>query len=39
MNEVYGRHFTATPPARMTVQIAATPTRGAKVEIDAIAVR
>ena len=39
MNVVYGRYFTATPPAGTTVQIAATPTKGAKVEIDAIAVR
>jgi 2-iminobutanoate/2-iminopropanoate deaminase len=38
MNEVYGRYFTAIPPARTTVQIAATPTKGAAVEIDAIAV-
>ena len=39
MNQVYGRYFTANPPARTTVQISATPTKGAKVEIDAIAVR
>ncbi len=38
MNEVYGRYFTTNPPARTTVQISATPTKGAKVEIDAIAV-
>jgi 2-iminobutanoate/2-iminopropanoate deaminase len=38
MNEVYGRYFSATPPARTTVQVAATPTKGAKVEVDAIAV-
>ena len=37
VNEVYGRHFTAAPPARATVQVAALP-RGVKVEIDAIAV-
>jgi 2-iminobutanoate/2-iminopropanoate deaminase len=37
VNEVYGRYFTAEPPARATVQVAALP-RGAKVEIDAIAV-
>jgi 2-iminobutanoate/2-iminopropanoate deaminase len=36
VNEVYGRHFTAAPPARATVQVAALP-RGAKVEIDMIA--
>ncbi len=38
MNEVYGRYFTANPPARTTVQVSAMPTKGAKVEIDAIAV-
>ena len=37
VNEVYGRSFTSAPPARATVQVAALP-RGAKVEIDAIAV-
>jgi 2-iminobutanoate/2-iminopropanoate deaminase len=37
VNEVYGRFFTGSPPARATVQVAALP-RGAKVEIDAIAV-
>jgi 2-iminobutanoate/2-iminopropanoate deaminase len=37
VNEVYGRSFTGSPPARATVQVAALP-RGAKVEIDAIAV-
>jgi 2-iminobutanoate/2-iminopropanoate deaminase len=37
VNEVYGRHFTAAPPARATVQVSALP-RGSKVEIDAIAV-
>jgi 2-iminobutanoate/2-iminopropanoate deaminase len=37
VNEVYGRHFPADPPARATVQVAALP-RGARVEIDAIAV-
>jgi 2-iminobutanoate/2-iminopropanoate deaminase len=37
VNEVYGRHFTGSPPSRATVQVAALP-RGAKVEIDAIAV-
>jgi 2-iminobutanoate/2-iminopropanoate deaminase len=36
VNEVYGRYFTAPPPARATVQVAALP-RGAAVEIDAIA--
>ena len=38
MNEEYGRHFAAPFPARSTVQVAALP-RGARVEIDAIAVR
>jgi 2-iminobutanoate/2-iminopropanoate deaminase len=36
VNEIYGRHFKAVPPARATVQVAALP-RGSKVEIDAIA--
>jgi 2-iminobutanoate/2-iminopropanoate deaminase len=36
MNEVYARYFTADPPARSTVQVAALP-RGAAVEIEAIA--
>jgi 2-iminobutanoate/2-iminopropanoate deaminase len=36
VNEVYAKHFTAAPPARATVQVAALP-RGAKVEIDMIA--
>jgi 2-iminobutanoate/2-iminopropanoate deaminase len=36
VNAVYGRYFTAAPPARATVQVAALP-RGARVEIDAIA--
>jgi 2-iminobutanoate/2-iminopropanoate deaminase len=38
VNEVYGRRFPQDPPARATVQVSALP-RGAKVEIDAIAVR
>jgi 2-iminobutanoate/2-iminopropanoate deaminase len=38
MNEEYGKHFKAPYPARSTVQAAALP-RGARVEIDAIAVR
>jgi 2-iminobutanoate/2-iminopropanoate deaminase len=37
MNQVYGSHFTASPPARSTVAVAALP-RNARVEIDAIAV-
>jgi 2-iminobutanoate/2-iminopropanoate deaminase len=38
MNEVYARHFGAHKPARSTVQAAGLP-RGARVEIEAIAVR
>lgn len=38
MNEVYGRFFGETRPARSTVQAAGLP-RGALVEIDAIAFR
>ena len=37
MNEVYGRHFPAAPPARSTVAAAGLP-KGARVEIEAIAV-
>ena len=37
VNEVYGRSFPKDPPARVTVQAAGLP-RGARVEIDAIAV-
>jgi 2-iminobutanoate/2-iminopropanoate deaminase len=37
VNETYGRYFTGVAPARATVQVAALP-RGAKVEIDAIAI-
>ena len=38
VNECYGRYFqAAAAPARATVQVAALP-RGAKVEIDAIAI-
>ena len=36
MNEVYGKFFSAKPPARATVQAARLP-RDARVEIDAIA--
>jgi 2-iminobutanoate/2-iminopropanoate deaminase len=36
MNEVYGKHFTGTPPARSTVQVARLP-RDARVEIEVIA--
>lgn len=37
VNDVYARFFAAPYPARVTVQVAALP-RGAKIEIDAIAV-
>ncbi|MDA4120780.1 MAG: Rid family detoxifying hydrolase [Thaumarchaeota archaeon] len=37
MNEEYSKHFSSPFPARTTVQAAALP-RGARVEIDAIAV-
>lgn len=36
MNEVYGRHFTSSPPARSTVEVARLP-RDVLVEIDVIA--
>jgi len=36
MNEVYGRYFTSTPPARSTVEVARLP-KDVLVEIDAIA--
>ena len=36
MNEVYAQHFTGTPPARSTVQVARLP-RDARVEIEVIA--
>lgn len=36
VNEVYGKRFTAQPPARSTVQAAALP-RGARVEVECIA--
>jgi 2-iminobutanoate/2-iminopropanoate deaminase len=38
MNEVYGAYFTSEPPARAAFQVARLPL-GAKIEIDAIAVR
>lgn len=38
MNEVYGTYFTSEPPARAAFQVAKLPL-GAKIEIDAIAVR
>jgi len=37
VNDVYASYFSASPPARATVQVSALP-RGAQVEIDAIAV-
>ena len=37
MNAVYARHFASDPPARSTIQAAGLP-KGARVEIDAIAV-
>ena len=36
MNEVYSKHFTGTPPARSTVQVARLP-RDARVEIEVVA--
>ena len=38
MNEEYAKHFAPPYPARSTVQVAGLP-KGARVEIDAIAVR
>jgi len=38
MNEVYGRFFSANPPARATVEVKALP-KAALVEIEAIAAR
>jgi 2-iminobutanoate/2-iminopropanoate deaminase len=38
VNEVYGKRFAGSPPARSTVQVAALP-KGARVEIEMIAVR
>jgi len=37
MNEVYGRYFTAAPPARSTVEVARLP-KDVLVEIDVIAI-
>ena len=37
-NEVYGEFFSSNPPSRTTIQAGKLP-RGAKVEIDAIAMR
>jgi 2-iminobutanoate/2-iminopropanoate deaminase len=36
MNEIYGRHFSAVPPARSTVEVARLP-KDVLVEIDVIA--
>jgi 2-iminobutanoate/2-iminopropanoate deaminase len=36
MNEIYAKHFTGTPPARSTVQVARLP-KDARVEIEIIA--
>jgi len=36
VNEMYGRYFQKTPPARATLQIAALP-RGARIEIECVA--
>lgn len=38
MNEEYAKHFSPPFPARSTIQAAALP-KGARVEIDAVAVR
>lgn len=38
MNEVYATFFTTEPPARSTIAVAELP-RGARVEVEAIAVR
>ncbi len=38
VNEVYGKRFPRSPPARSTVQVAALP-KGARVEIELIARR
>ena len=37
LNEVYGRYFTANPPARATVEVARLP-RDVRVEIEAVAI-
>jgi 2-iminobutanoate/2-iminopropanoate deaminase len=37
MNEVYGRYFTANPPARSTVEVARLP-RDVRVEIDLVCI-
>jgi 2-iminobutanoate/2-iminopropanoate deaminase len=37
MNEVYGRYFTQTPPARSTVEVSRLP-KDVLVEIDVVAI-
>ncbi|HYM82254.1 MAG TPA: Rid family detoxifying hydrolase [Candidatus Limnocylindria bacterium] len=37
MNEEYAKHFSSSPPARTTIAAAGLP-RGARIEIDAVAV-
>jgi 2-iminobutanoate/2-iminopropanoate deaminase len=39
VNAVYAEYFTGTQPARSTVAVAALPGGGAKLQVDAIAVR
>jgi 2-iminobutanoate/2-iminopropanoate deaminase len=36
VNEIYGRYFTAAPPARSTVQVSALP-KGVAIEIEVVA--
>ncbi len=38
VNEIYGKAFESSPPARATVEVSALP-RGAMVEIEAIAIK
>jgi 2-iminobutanoate/2-iminopropanoate deaminase len=38
VNEIYGKRFPRSPPARSTVQVAALP-KGARVEIELVAVK
>jgi 2-iminobutanoate/2-iminopropanoate deaminase len=38
MNSVYATYFSAAPPARSTIQVAALP-KGANIEIEAIAIK
>lgn len=39
MNRIYGRRFGSHRPARTTVQVAALPVPGLRIEIDAVAYR